>query len=264
MKLTLFQVDAFAEQVFAGNPAAVCPLAEWLPDSELQVIVRENNLSETAFFVRNGEAWDLRWFTPAFEVDLCGHATLASGWVLLERLEPERDVVRFHTRSGPLAVERDGARLRLDLPAQPPTPTTLDDQYAAALGGAPRETLRGGYTMIVYETEADVRALAPDMGRLAAAEPLAVSVTAPGDHPAVDFVSRFFAPSAGIPEDPVTGSAHTSLVPYWADRLGKTTLEARQLSERGGALRCELAGERVRLSGRVVPYLEGTITLEGR
>lgn len=264
MKIPLYQVDAFAERLFAGNPAAVCPLEEWLPDSTLQAIAQENNLSETAFLVRSGEAWDLRWFTPACEVDLCGHATLASGYVLLERIDPGHDVVRFHTRSGPLAVERTGVGLALDLPAQPPEPTTLGDAYLAALGGAPREVLRGGYTMAVFDTESEVRALAPDMTRLAAAEPLAIMVTAAADDPEVEFVSRFFAPSAGIPEDPVTGSAHTSLVPYWSGVLGKTELEARQVSPRGGVLHCELRGERVRLAGQVTPYLEGTITIEDR
>ncbi len=264
MQIPLHQVDAFAERVFTGNPAAVCPLEAWLPDPVLQAIAGENNLSETAFLVRNGDDWDLRWFTPAVEVDLCGHATLAGGWLVLERLEPGRDHVHFHTRSGRLTVARRGQLLGLDLPAHPPVPVTLDAGYLTALGGTPRATLRGAYTMAVFDRERELRELAPDMASLAVAEPLAVSVSAPADDPELDFVSRFFAPSIGIPEDPVTGSAHSSLVPYWSERLGRTTLEARQVSARGGALKCELADDRVRVSGRVVPYLEGTITIEDR
>ena len=259
MRIPLYQVDAFASRLFEGNPAAVCPLETWLPDEVMQSVAAENNLSETAFLVRSGEDWDLRWFTPEAEVDLCGHATLASGWVVLERLERGRSSARFHTRSGPLVVEREGERLALDVPSIEPAPVEPSTATVAALGRAPLETLSGAYTMAVYATERDVRDLAPDMGQLARAEPLAVMVTAPASSAGVHFVSRFFAPGVGIAEDPVTGSAHASLVPYWAKRLGQTELEARQLSRRGGALRCELRGDRVRLLGTVVPYLEGEL-----
>ena len=260
--IPVYHLDAFSDRVFAGNPAAVCPLEEWLPDRTLQAIAVENNLSETAYFVRrDGGEYDLRWFTPAVEVDLCGHATLAAGHVVLTRLDGDRDAVTFHSRSGPLTVARDGDRLAMDFPARPPEPGSGIDaaDLAAALGAEPVEVLSARDTLAVFDSENEVRDLRPDMGGIARLDTFAVIATAPGD--AVDFVSRFFAPSQGIPEDPVTGSAHCTLAPYWAGRIGRTALAAEQVSPRGGAVWCRLEGDRVRLAGHVSEYMEGTITL---
>jgi PhzF family phenazine biosynthesis protein len=259
MRLTLYQVDAFASRVFAGNPAAVVPLERWLPDATMQAIANENNLSETAFFVPRGDDFDLRWFTPAVEVDLCGHATLASAWVVFERLQPRRTAVRFHTRSGPLAVERAGGLLAMDLPAAQVRPLAPDPRYGEALGRAPLELHRGAFPLAVFARESDVRALAPDFARVAKLDGVLVIATAPGDE--VDFVSRVFAPAAGIDEDPVTGAAHCTLVPFWSQRLARKTLRARQISRRGGELLCEDRGERTLLRGACAPYLEGTIEI---
>jgi PhzF family phenazine biosynthesis protein len=257
MELSLYQVDAFADRLFAGNPAAVCPLDSWLPDAVMQAIAAENNLSETAFFVPRGEDYDLRWFTPTVEVDLCGHATQASGFIVMSRLAPQRSSVRFHTRSGPLSVTRQGEMFAIDLPSQPPEPCTMPDKIIAALGRKPAQVLGAVKYLAVYDGEADVAGLAPDTAAMTDIDRDGVIVTAPGRD--CDFVSRYFAPHAGIPEDPVTGSAHCTLVPYWARRLGKTKLQARQISRRGGELFCELIGDRVRIAGRVALYLEGRI-----
>lgn len=257
--LPIYQVDAFASEVFAGNPAAVCPLEAWLPDEVMQAIATENNLSETAFLVRTGADYDLRWFTPAVEVDLCGHATLGSAYVVASHLEPGRERIVFRSRSGPLTVTRDGELFTLDFPAQPPE--RLDDHAAveAALGRAVEELWRAGKTMAVLADEAAVLAARPDLAKVAALPGDGLIVTAPGRER--DFVSRYFAPHAGIPEDPVTGSAHCVLAPYWARRLGKARLTARQVSSRGGELTVEDKGDRVLISGRVAPYLEGRITI---
>ncbi len=260
MKLPLFQVDAFTDKVFAGNPAAICPLEEWLSDELMQAIAAENNLSETAFFVGREGRYHLRWFTPACEVDLCGHATLATSFLILNRLEPELDAVTFETRSGALTVTRDGDGLAMDFPARPPVAGEPTPGLAVAIGGAPKEFLTSlEDDLVVYGSVAEVRDLKPDMGALARLDRRGTIVTAPGED--CDFVSRFFAPGHGIPEDPVTGSAHCVLVPYWAERLGKTDLVARQVSARGGLLTCRAMGERVRLAGRAVLYLEGEITV---
>jgi PhzF family phenazine biosynthesis protein len=265
MRVPIYQVDAFAAEVFRGNPAAVCPLDAWLPEATMQAIAAENNLAETAFFVPTGPAqYHLRWFTPEVEVDLCGHATLATAAVLFEKLGHQGTSVTFDTRSGSLAVSRDAAAYTLDLPSRPARPLPPDRQVAVALGGEPAELWLARDCMAVYTTEAEVRGLSPDMAKLKALGVFGFIATAPADpsrSPGVDFVSRFFAPGAGVAEDPVTGSAHCTLVPYWADRLAKTTLEARQVSKRGGALRCVLEGDRVRMTGRAVCYLEGTITI---
>lgn len=261
MRLSLFQVDAFTDRVFAGNPAAVCPLEAWLPDATLQAIAAENNLAETAFFVRDGEDYTLRWFTPTVEVDLCGHATLASAFIVFERLETQRMRVAFRTRkAGTLTVTRDGDRLAMDFPARPPTTIEPPAGLVAALGRTPREVVTARDVVAVLETEDEVRALAPDLAAIAKLDAFAVAVTAPG-RDGIDFVSRFFAPAQGIPEDPVTGSVHCTLVPYWAARLGKTRLVARQVSARGGQLWCSLAGDRVVMAGHAVLYLEGAITI---
>jgi predicted PhzF superfamily epimerase YddE/YHI9 len=252
VKVPLYQVDAFTSQLFRGNPAAVCPLESWLPDSTLQAIAAENNLSETAFLVREGDAYRLRWFTPKLEVDLCGHATLAAGFVLLKAAGE----VSFLTRSGTLRVRREGNLLTMNLPALPAMPMPAPD-VLAALG--PRETLRATNWLAVFDREDEVRNLAPDFGKLATLHPYGVIVTAPGRE--VDFVSRYFVPSFGVNEDPVTGSAHCTLVPYWSRRLGKKKLHAHQVSHRGGELACEDLGARVALSGRCVLYLEGEIRI---
>ncbi|MBM3540732.1 MAG: PhzF family phenazine biosynthesis protein [Alphaproteobacteria bacterium] len=258
MDLPLFQIDAFTGRVFGGNPAAVCPLERWLPDATLQAIASENNLSETAFFVPEGADYRLRWFTPATEVDLCGHATLATAALILDRLEPGRAAVRFHTRSGVLEVARAGEMLAMDFPSLPAAPVALDPQVSQALGAAPVELLRAERDYLaVFETEAQVKALAPDLAALRTLARPVMIATAPGTD--VDFVSRSFAPALGVPEDPATGSTHCTLTPYWAARLGKTALRARQVSQRGGELECVLSGARVTIKGRTAFYLEGRI-----
>jgi len=260
--LKLYQIDAFASQVFSGNPAAVVPLENWLPDATLQAIAAENNLAETAFFVPAGSSYDLRWFTPRQEVPLCGHGTLAAAYVILRHLAPSASGVEFTSRGGPLAVTRvdDDFTLdfpRLDLESTPAPPAAL----ARGLARQPVEVFRVSSAdpnyYAVYDDEAEVRALKPDMGALESLHPFGVVATAPGA--VSDIVSRCFAPSYGIPEDPVTGSIHCALTPYWAARLGRTALTACQASERGGWLRCRLSGNRVHLTGSAVQYLEGTI-----
>lgn len=259
-EIPIYQIDAFANRPFAGNPAAVCPLETWLPDETLLAIAAENNLAETAFFVRQGDRFDLRWFTPAVEVELCGHATLASGALVLERMEPSWGKVAFHTRSGELVVKRaEGGLWSLDLPARPPVPTIVTGDLVEALGARPTYALQARDLVAVFDDAEMVRRLKPNMDRIAALPTFAVAITAPGSHADadVDFVSRFFAPAKGVPEDPVTGSLHCTLVPYWADRLGRTFLRARQVSARGGDLACTLADKRVELKGGAVMVLEG-------
>jgi len=261
MRLPLYQIDAFAEGPFTGNPAAVCPLEAWLPDPVMQQIAAENNLSETAFFVTEGEGYRLRWFTPTTEVDLCGHATLASAFVVFGWLKPERSEVTFATQqAGPLIVTRDGEFLALDFPARPAAPCPMPRGLDRALGRPPTTVLAARDYLAVYETADDIRALTPDFAAIAALDRFAVIVTAPGTD-GIDFVSRFFAPARGVDEDPVTGSAHCTLIPYWAERLGKSRLQARQLSRRGGALSCAMRGDRVTIAGRALLYLEGIITI---
>lgn len=262
MRLPIYQVDAFTDKLFGGNPAAVCPLESFLPDATMQAIAAENNLSETAFLVSEGGDYLLRWFTPTVEVDLCGHATLASAHVVFEFIEPRRDVVRFRTlKAGTLEVRRSAGLLTMDFPARPPVPCEPPAELLAALGGTPREVLRARDHLVVYGSAAEIAALKPDLATLATVDCWAAIVTAPGEHGA-DFVSRFFAPAQGVPEDPVTGSAHTTLVPYWAKHLGRNNLTARQLSRRGGLLHCTLNGERVDIGGYAVTYLTGQIELQ--
>jgi PhzF family phenazine biosynthesis protein len=261
MDIPVYQVDAFASELFRGNPAAVCPLETWLPDHVMQAIAAENNLAETAFFCRENGRYRLRWFTPESEIDLCGHATLASAYVVFEHLNSSLSEVAFDTRSGELVVKRRRSLLELDLPSRPLTPIETPPGLAEALGGNPIWVGKSRDWVAVFETEDQVKNLKPDLGALAKLPIFAVAVTAPGHD--VDFVSRFFAPAEGVPEDPVTGSAHCNLVPYWAERLGKTLLRARQVSRRGGDLECELAGDRVLLRGGAVLYLTGTIHLNG-
>jgi PhzF family phenazine biosynthesis protein len=257
MTIPYFEVAAFTDRPFAGNPAGVCPLDEWLPDAAMQAIAAENNLAETAFLVDRGTYFDLRWMTPTVEMDLCGHATLASAHVLFEHLGYAGATIRFQSRSGELKVERDGDRLVLDFPAQPPSDCDPPEKLSRALGARPIAVLKGSDYFAVFERQQDVAALAPDFGIIAQLDVRGVCVTAPGD--GCDFVSRFFAPQAGITEDPVTGSTHCALVPYWSKRLGKRTLHARQLSKRGGELFCEDRGERVGIGGHAVTYIEGRL-----
>jgi PhzF family phenazine biosynthesis protein len=257
MRIPIYQVDAFTNRLFAGNPAAVCPLERWLDDGTMQAIAAENNLSETAFFVGRGGRYQLRWFTPAVEVDLCGHATLASAFVIHHCLGAGAEELRFETKSGELVVRQEGHRLALDFPARPPARCQVFPRLVEALGTAPVEILAARDYLVVYHNEEQVRTLQPSMELLAQADRFAVIVTAPGRE--VDFVSRFFAPSRGVPEDPVTGSAHCTLIPYWARRLGRSALRARQISARGGELWCEMQGERVKIAGEAVLYLQGSV-----
>ncbi len=259
MRLRIFQIDAFTDAVFGGNPAAVCPLDAWLDDATLQAIALENNLSETAFLVPANGAYDLRWFTPLAEVDLCGHATLASAQVVFQHLRPGAGSVAFDTRSGRLAVSRGEDGLTMDFPALAAHPADPPTDLIAGLGAEPAAAYADMDHLALFETEAEVRALAPDLRALGRLDRRGVIVSAPGESADVDFVSRFFSPNMGVPEDPVTGSAHCMLAPFWGERLGKTRLVAHQVSRRGGIVRCALAGERVRLTGRAVQYLEGTI-----
>ena len=261
MRLPLFQIDACAERVFQGNPAAVCPLEAWLPEALMQAIAAENNLSETAFCVPEGEGYGLRWFTPLKEIDLCGHATLATAHVLFEHLGFAGAEIVFSTRSGALRVTRAGDRLAMDFPAKAVEPCAAPGALIEGLGRAPLKVYGGRDYLAVFADAAEVRALRPDPRRLAELDRHGVIVTAPGgaEDGDVDFVSRFFVPKFGVDEDPVTGSAHCSLTPFWAARLGKATLEARQVSRRGGRLQCTLAGERVILRGRAVTYMAATI-----
>ena len=263
MRIPIYQVDAFTDRLFAGNPAAVCPLREWLPDATMQAIAAENNLAETAFFVPEGEGYLLRWFTPAVEVPLCGHATLASSYVVTEILEPGRRSVPFRTlKSGTLTVSREGDMFAMDFPARPPERNPADARAVEALGKAPREAFDAGYgrLLAVYEHPEEVAELKPDLAAIKKIPDRSVLVTAPG-RDGIDFVSRYFAPNHGIDEDPVTGGTHCVLTPFWAERLGKTRLRARQVSARGGELGCELRRDRVTLSGRAKLYLEGAITV---
>ncbi len=295
VQLPVFQIDAFADRVFAGNPAAVVPLTTWLPDDVLAAMAAEHNLSETAYFVPRHEGpegagegepvYDLRWFTPANEVDLCGHATLASGWLVLRELLPAATAVHFHTRSGWLSV-REGSegRLRMDLPSHMPERTDTPEGAAAALGAhvvaawkwhdnSPRGLVEsdtagsasGGYNLLlVVDDEATVAGFSGDPAVTRAWSPHLAIVTAPAADPAqADFVSRVFAPGAGVPEDPVTGSAHSMLVPYWSARLNRADVRARQISKRGGRLWCELAGDRVLIEGHAVLYSSGLLNLPG-
>lgn len=261
MQIPIYQVDAFTSHQFGGNPAAVCPLENWLEDSVLQSIAAENNLSETAFFVPEADSFRLRWFTPLEEIDLCGHATLATAWVLFNCLDCSAPAIRFHTRSGQLIVRQMDKLLSMDFPARAPQSISTPPQLTAALGVAPKEVWQSRDLLVLLENEEQVRQITPDMRQLLTIpDGLAVIVTAPGNK--IDFVSRFFAPKVGIDEDPVTGSAHCTLIPFWAKRLNKHSLRARQLSARGGELFCKQLGERVEISGEARLFLRGHILLE--
>jgi PhzF family phenazine biosynthesis protein len=260
MTVRYFHVDAFASAVFSGNPAGVCLLDAWLPDATLQRMAAEHRLSETAFIVRSPKGYELRWYTPTVEVDLCGHATLAAAHVLFVHAGEPGETVEFRSQSGVLRVHRrGGGTLALDFPSRPAGPCPVPEALAQGLGRRPIEVLKSRDYLAVFAEEDEVRGLAPDMAALASLDCAGVIATAPGRDR--DFVSRFFAPQVGIPEDPVTGSAHCTLVPYWSRRLGRKRLEARQVSARGGELSCEDVGERVLIGGRAVTYLRGEIEL---
>ena len=264
MKQPIYEVNAFTQTQFCGNPAAVCPLEAWLPEEQMQRIAAELNLSETAFFVRRADGdFDLRWFTPATEVALCGHATLASAFILFRSLEPSRERVTFHTKSGPLYVEREGERISLNFPARVPTQLETTPALVEALGASPKESWQARDTLVIFDTAEEVRALRPDIAKIKALDTYGVIPTARGSglDQDVDFVSRFFVPRAGIAEDPVTGSAHCELVPLWAAKLQRTQLRARQVSQRGGDLWCALLGDRVKMAGYAVLVWEGTLYL---
>jgi len=265
MQIDLYQVDAFASKPFEGNPAAVCPLDEWLSDAVLQKIAMENNLSETAFFVRDNLSYHLRWFTPQTEVDLCGHATLASAHVLFEHRGYEKEEILFNTNSGELRVRKEKDLLIMDFPAAygdkvKTTPPILTE----ALGIVFEALFKADDYMLVVEHEQQIRELTPNFLLLKEIPSRGFIVTAPGDDAKIDFVSRFFAPAVGINEDPVTGSAHTMMTPYWADRLGKKDLSARQISSRGGNIWCSMDGVRVKIAGHAITYLQGSIDIDFR
>ena len=261
MRTSIFQIDAFTTRRFAGNPAAVMPLDAYLEDAQLQAIAAENNLAETAFLVPERGDYRLRWFTPTTEVPLCGHATLASAAVVMERLEPGRKAVVFHSASGPLTVKRTATGYVMDFPVRPSEPVPTPAGLAEALGVVPIEVYANSFNyLVLVESSQLLRALAPDMAALIGMERSGVIVTAPGDG-TCDFVSRYFAPAKGIPEDPVTGAAHCMLAPYWARRLGKTEFHAFQASQRGGEIICRLVHDRIELEGNCVFYLEGHVEI---
>jgi predicted PhzF superfamily epimerase YddE/YHI9 len=261
--MTLYQVDAFSDRLFHGNPAAVIPLEKWIDDELMQKIAMENNLAETAFFVKNKNVYDIRWFTPLLEINLCGHATLASAFVLFNFLGYDKPVINFHCKSGPLNVTRDSEMLYLDFPSWPPEKINVFSTELIASFGNPE--ILGVYKnrdyVVELVNEEAVRKCDPDFTLMKKAGGL-VMITAPGKE--VDFVSRFFAPSAGIDEDPVTGSAHSQLIPFWSYKLGKNKMNAKQLSKRGGDIYCEQKGERVIMGGKCVFYMEGEIELTNR
>lgn len=268
MRLPIYQVDAFTEEPFRGNPAGVCPLEEWLPEDVMLSIAAEMNLAETAFFVPHGDAYQIRWFTPTTEVPLCGHATLASGAIVFRYLQPERMHVSFDSLSGPLSVARDGDLLELDFPARQGWKIEVPAGLPAILGAQPSAALHSDAItrlnlFAIFDDAETVRNLTPDLAALAASPPGVVVVTAPGtgEDADVDYVVRFFAPGIGIPEDPVTGGIQTTLIPYWAERLGKQRLRARQVSKRQGELTVTARGERVGIAGHAVVVLEGTLRL---
>jgi len=261
MKLKIYQVDAFTDRVFSGNPAAVCPLDSWLPDDVMQNIALENNLAETAFYVKNADGYEIRWFTPAVEVDLCGHATLAAAYVLHHHEGYNEDEILFFSpRSGLLKVSRTGDYLTLDFPSDVFGPVDITAELTGCFGQRPGEAFKGKTDyMLVFDSETAITGCKPDLPAIAKLPGRGVIITAPGDHS--DFVSRFFAPQSGIDEDPVTGSAHTTLTPYWAARLQKDDLTAIQLSGRKGYLNCKYRGDRVDISGQARLYLTGDIYL---
>jgi PhzF family phenazine biosynthesis protein len=260
MTIPIYQIDAFTDQVFGGNPAAVCPLEAWPDKALLQSIAQENNLSETAFFVQQNDHFDLRWFTPEYEIDLCGHATLATAFVIFNQLHYKSDTIRFKSQSGELTVtkKQDGL-LELNFPTRMPTPVEAPESLLKGIGLAPKAVLTSRDYFLVYDTEEEVRSIVPDFNWLNQLDVVGIIVTAPGND--CDFVSRFFVPNSVIGEDPVTGSAHCNLIPYWSAQTGKTSLLAKQVSERMGTLWCEYLGDRVTMAGHAVLYMQGSISI---
>jgi PhzF family phenazine biosynthesis protein len=260
MNIPYYQINSFTAEGFRGNPAGVCLLEEWLTDEQMQYIATENNLSETAFVVREEADYRIRWFTPSVEVDLCGHATLASAGALMEYAGLDADMVRFNSRSGWLTVQKENTLYIMDFPADDLHKAEISPVLSDAFGIAPEEVYKGKTDlMLVFNNESVIRNLTPDMNVLMTLKERGVIVTGPGDQ--VDFVSRFFAPQSGIAEDPVTGSAHTTLTPYWANRTGKDQLIAWQVSHRGGLVKCMNRGERIGIAGEISLYIGGTIIL---
>ncbi len=257
MKIPIYQIDAFADKMFSGNPAAVCPLNEWIEDSLMHNIAAENNLAETAFFVSRGDIFEIRWFTPAAEINLCGHATLASAHVLFRHLDYKKDKIIFTCKSGELVVSKAGDIITLNFPSNKPAPVSMPSGLIEAIGAKPDEIYKARDFMAVFRSANDIMTIRPNFDLLARVDAHGIIVTAPGGD--CDFVSRFFAPRLGINEDPVTGSAQTTLIPFWSERLGKKKMRARQLSKRGGELFCEDLENRVLISGRAVTYLRGEI-----
>ena len=260
MELSLYQIDAFSSKLFEGNPAAVVPLDEWLPDKTMQSIAEENNLSETAFFVPKDSGFHIRWFTPKGEVDLCGHATLATAYVLFNILGYKRDKIEFDSRSGLLLVSKDNERIVLDFPAQPPVLCDIPKEIAKAFDMGPVECLKSEDYIVIFEREIDIESAEPDFAQLSKLDLRGVIITAKSSR--YDFIARFFAPKYGIPEDPVTGSAYTQLAPYWASKTGLKRFRVKQVSSRGGELTCEVVDDRVFISGKAIKYLEGKIRIE--
>ena len=262
VKIPIYQVDAFTDTVFWGNPAVVCLLESWLPDDLMQKIALENAVPETAFLIPSGDDYEIRWFTPDIEMDLCGHATLASAHVIARHLDTSRREIKFHSKSGLLIVQIEGDLITLNFPSRMPIPSELPEIISQAFAEQPKEVLKSRDYMLVFENEEIIQNMAPNQTILNQInlDPGGVIITAPGRE--VDFVSRFFTPQASIFEDPVTGSAHCSLVPYWSKKLGKESLIARQLSVRGGVLSCEYLGESVLISGKAVTYMEGIVNFQ--
>lgn len=260
MNIPLYQVDAFTDQVFGGNPAAVCPLKEWIDSDTMQKIAQENNLSETAFFVQKDDAFEIRWFTPKVEINLAGHPTLATAWVIYNELNHQNDKIRFVSPlSGELLIERKDQLICMNFPANKAIPIPTDQLLTEALGKEPSEVLKSRDLLVIYKNQSDIEKITPDFALLAKLETFGIIISAPGE--TADFVSRFFAPRAGVNEDPVTGSAHTTLIPYWAEKLNKTKLNAIQISERTGKLQCEYLGNRVKISGEAKLFMKGEIIL---
>lgn len=259
MELTIYQIDAFASKPFEGNPAAVCPLNEWLPDELLQSIASENNLSETAYFVKNNTSYHVRWFTPTHEVDLCGHATLASAYVIFNILGNNENVILFESKSGLLTVKRNNNLLEMDFPSQPPVNCEIPQQILEAFDESPVECLQSEDYIIVFENEEAVLNANPKLSLLSELDLRGVAITSKSGK--YDFITRFFAPKYGINEDPVTGSAFTQLIPYWANKLNKQSLSAKQVSKRGGEIECVYSGDRVLISGKAAKYMAGTIEI---
>ncbi|MCW3114739.1 MAG: PhzF family phenazine biosynthesis protein [Segetibacter sp.] len=256
---TIYKLDAFTSKLFGGNPAAVCPLETWLPDEVMQTLAAENNLSETAFFVKEGEGFHLRWFTPEYEIDLCGHATLATAYVLFNELNFQQPIINFHTKSGILEVSKKGDLIELNFPSRMPQPCVAPEALLKGLNLPPLKVLKSRDYFLVYEDESLIRQIVPDFNYLNQLDTIGVIVTAASKE--VDFISRFFVPNSVIGEDPVTGSAHCNLIPYWSKELNKAVLTAKQVSARGGELICEDKGERVTMAGNAVLYLKGEFYL---